>query len=46
LFGALASLPAFLLPQFQLGIAAVIVGRKAMKWDYDQSLGISAWGWG
>jgi hypothetical protein len=46
LFGALASLPGFLLPQFLLGIAAVIVGRKAMKWDYDQSLGTLGMGLG
>jgi hypothetical protein len=39
LFAALASIPGFLLPQSILGIAAVIVGRKAMKWDNDQVLG-------
>ena len=39
LVAALASIPGFLLPQLILGIAAVIIGRKAMKWDNDQSLG-------
>jgi hypothetical protein len=38
-FAALASLPGFLLAQGLLGLAAVVLGRKAMKWDNDQSLG-------
>jgi uncharacterized membrane protein HdeD (DUF308 family) len=36
---ALGNFPGLVLPQFLLGIAAVIVGRKAIDWDYDQTLG-------
>ena len=36
---AFASIPGLLLPQSILGVAAVVVGRKAMKWDNDQALG-------
>ena len=46
LFAALASLPGLMVPQFVLGIAAVIVGRKAMKWDNDQALGTLGIGFG
>jgi hypothetical protein len=39
LIAALGSTPSLVLPQLVLGTVAVIVGRKAMKWDRDQTLG-------
>ena len=39
LVAALGSIPSLVLPQLVLGATAVIVGRKAMKWDSDQTLG-------
>jgi hypothetical protein len=35
-----------LLPQFILGITSVVLGRKALKWDNDQSLGVLGIGLG
>jgi hypothetical protein len=39
LVAAWGSIPSLVLPQLVLGATAVIVGRKAMKWDSDQTLG-------